>query len=181
MQSLRDLPVLECDICEPGGDFGINIYVCVLTQVNAPRDATRIMKCTFEVAFATAGRCGYYCCKQFETSINQKEIIMKKSCTSISKVLLTGVLVTGVGIISSAVSAQPADSSVGGYADSSDTALIAAANLKGKPPYNRHTKNKKPLEKARFARFEEKPGVAKDGHKSKYHGVQGKRPPFSRN
>ncbi len=180
MQSLRDLPVSGCDICEPDGDLGTSINVYALTQVNAPRDATRIMKCTFEVAFATAGRCGYYCCKQFETSINQKEIIMKKSCTSISKVLLTGVLVTGVGIISSTVSAQPADSSAG-YTDSSDTALFAAANLKGKPPYNRHTKNKQPLEKARFARFEEKPGVAKDGHKSKYHGVQGKRPPFSRN
>jgi len=105
---------------------------------------------------------------------------MKISRITIPKVLLTSILVTGVGIASSTVSAQPADSSAV-YAGSSDTALFAAANFRGKPPYNRHATNKQPLEKARFARFEEKPGVAKDGHKSKYHGIQGKRPPFARN
>ena len=105
---------------------------------------------------------------------------MKRSRTSITNVLFTSILATGMSMLAGQVSAQPADLTAG-YVNSSDAMLYAAVNLKGRPPYKRHVANSQQLEKAQFFRFEEKSGVAKDGHKSMYHGARGKHPPYSRN
>ena len=104
---------------------------------------------------------------------------MKRSRIPITKMLLTTVLTTGVGMFAGSVSAGSEDLRVG-YANSSDLMRYAAVNFRGKPAYNRHVAKKRELEKARFARFEEKPDIAKDKHKPKYHGIQGRRPPYRR-
>jgi len=106
---------------------------------------------------------------------------MKRSLTFISKGLLAGVLVAGMGIVVAPASAQPsAQPATTGVATSSNVMLSSNVSLKGRPPYKRHAANEQQLEQVRFARFEEKSGVAKDGHKSIYHGVQSKRPPYNR-
>ena len=101
---------------------------------------------------------------------------MKRLWTSVAKGLLTSVLVAGIGIVAGPLSAAPADLMTG------DTShLYAWSKTGGKAPFRNTQQNKEQLEKAQFARLEEKSGEARDENKSMYHGVQGKHPPYRRN
>ncbi len=107
---------------------------------------------------------------------------MKISRTFIPKSLLAGVLVAGMGMVAVPASAQQSAALTTGAVNAPGI-MLAETKLKGRPPYKRHTVHtqQQQQEQAQFARFEERPGVAKDGHRSMYHGVRGKRPPYRRN
>lgn len=110
---------------------------------------------------------------------------MKMSRTFIPKSLLAGVLVAGMGIVAVPAAAQQSAALTTGAVNA--PIMLAETKLKGRPPYKRHTvhtqqqQQQQQQEQAQFARLEERPGVAKDGHRSMYHGVRGKRPPYRRN
>ncbi len=106
---------------------------------------------------------------------------MKMSRTFIPKSLLAGVLVAGMGIVAVPAAAQQSAALTTGAVNA--PIMLAETKLKGRPPYKRHTVHtqQQQQEQAQFARLEERPGVAKDGHRSMYHGVRGKRPPYRRN
>ena len=105
---------------------------------------------------------------------------MKRLWTSVTKGLLTSVLAAGVGIVAGPLSAAPADL-MSGDTSHSGVILYAWSKTGGKPPFQNTQQNKGQLEKAQFARLEEKSGEAMDENKSLYHGVQGKHPPYRRN
>jgi hypothetical protein len=105
---------------------------------------------------------------------------MKKSWTSVTKVLLASALATGVGMFAGPVSAQPADLTADNT-NASDALLLAWTKVGAKPPYKSDMAKQQQMEKGQFARFEEQPADAKDRDKSMSNGVQGNHPPFKRN